>query len=51
MQGKYDPAGTEGRKLLANVLGHVIQQTGEIHLKIKVSTPGDKYELEADEVG
>lgn len=49
-QGEYDTAVTEGRKLLAHELTHVVQQTGETRLKMKVSTPNDRYEQEADQM-
>lgn len=51
--GKYQPHTTEGRKLLAHELTHVVQQRrglfGEI-LQSGIGRVGDRYEVEADEV-
>jgi hypothetical protein len=50
-QGKYDPAGSEGRKLLAHELTHVSQQRGApAASELTVSEPGDPSEVEASEV-
>jgi len=51
--GKYQPHTSEGRKLLAHELTHVVQQrkglSGEI-LQSGIGRLGDRYEVEADEV-
>jgi len=49
-EGEYAPGQSDGRKLLAHELTHVVQQTGTIHHKLTVSQPGDCYEQEADQV-
>jgi hypothetical protein len=52
--GKYDPSSSDGRKTLAHELTHVVQQrSGPVDGQpaaggIRVSTPGDPYEQEAD---
>jgi hypothetical protein len=50
-QGAYDPGSSSGRGLLAHELTHVVQQNGdEVRRKLTVGQPGDRYELEADQV-
>lgn len=50
-QGAYDPGSSGSRELLAHELTHVVQQEGdEIRHKLTTSTPGDRYEQEADQV-
>lgn len=49
--GRFEPHGTEGRKLLAHELTHVVQQSrGTAGPKAGVSTPSDPSEHEADQV-
>jgi hypothetical protein len=49
--GKYDPASSEGRKLLAHELTHVSQQRGATRTSdLTVSEPGDASEVEATAV-
>jgi hypothetical protein len=55
-EGKFQPETTEGRRTLAHELTHVVQQRqGPVDGTpaeggIKVSTPGDRFEREADSV-
>lgn len=49
--GEYNPATSSGRELLAHELTHVVQQSGDVRLKLTVSTPDDEYEQEAERVG
>lgn len=50
-QGAYDPGSTAGRELLAHELTHVVQQNGsKVQAKLTVSSPGDRFEQEADQV-
>ena len=49
--GKYDPASSEGKKLLAHELTHVVQQRGATPTtEMTVSDPGDASEVEASAV-
>jgi hypothetical protein len=48
--GKYDPESSDGKRLLAHELTHVVQQTGGVQPKLTVGQPGDKYGQEADQV-
>jgi hypothetical protein len=46
----YDPASTEGQKLLAHELTHVFQQRSAGSVEDKVSDPHDQSEVEAHRV-
>jgi len=51
--GRYQPQTTEGRKLLAHELTHVVQQRRGLSddlLQAGIGRAGDKYEVEADQV-
>ena len=53
--GRFAPATTEGRRLLAHELTHTLQQPhrsslGAVQTKLGVGDPGDTYEREADRV-
>jgi len=55
--GRFAPATTEGRRLLAHELTHTVQQRRHssvgiptVHAKLSVGDPGDIYEQEADQV-
>lgn len=47
-RGRYSPASTEGRSLLAHELTHVVQQRAGVQLKNGVGQVGDIYEQQAD---
>lgn len=48
-RGEYDPSTTEGRKLLAHELAHVVQQSGEVSRAAgSINQVGDSHEQEAD---
>ncbi|MCP4933169.1 MAG: DUF4157 domain-containing protein, partial [bacterium] len=51
-QGEYDTSSTEGQKLVAHELTHVVQQGGTqrkpVQPQMTVNPPGDQYEQEAD---
>jgi hypothetical protein len=50
-QGAYTPGSSGGRELLAHELTHVVQQSGEgVRRKLTLSQPGERHELEADQV-
>ena len=49
-EGEYNPNSSNGRKLLAHELTHVVQQSGGLHGKFKINQPDDVYEQEADRV-
>jgi hypothetical protein len=50
-QGEYNPGNSNGQKLIAHELTHVVQQGGSgIRAKLTVSQPGDPYERQADQV-
>ncbi|MEH2048251.1 eCIS core domain-containing protein [Nostoc sp.] len=49
-RGRYQPQVTEGKRLLAHELTHVVQQTGAIQAKFDVNLPGDIYEQQADQI-
>lgn len=49
-QGEYSPDSSNGQKLLAHELTHVVQQTGGVRPKLVVGQPNDQYEQEADQV-
>jgi len=50
-QGEYKPNTTDGDKLIAHELAHVVQQRGApTSGPLTVSTPGDSMEREADSV-
>jgi hypothetical protein len=49
--GQYDPASTDGQRLLAHEVVHTVQQQGSApraQFKLAVSSPGDAHEVEAD---
>jgi hypothetical protein len=49
--GEYKPRTSEGKRLLAHELTHVVQQSGSIHSHIasmSITNSGDNYELEAE---
>lgn len=51
--GHYDPAGSDGRQLIAHELTHVVQQGAappSVQGKMTVNDPNDRYEAEADQV-
>jgi hypothetical protein len=50
-ESEYNPGSSQGRELLAHELTHVVQQgSGKLMAKLAVSSPGDSYEQEADQV-
>jgi hypothetical protein len=50
-EGRYDPDGADGRRLLAHELTHVTQQAGgTADGNIVVGPPGNVYEQEADQM-
>jgi hypothetical protein len=49
-RGRYQPQSTDGKKLVAHELTHVLQQTGEIQAKLIVGQSHDAYEQEAESV-
>lgn len=50
--GKYSPDTTDGRRLLAHELTHVVQQSeGRVQGEPRVSSPDDPHEVEARRVG
>ena len=50
-QGAYSPGTSTGRELIAHELTHVVQQNGSgISRKMSVSQPGDRHEVEADQM-
>jgi hypothetical protein len=46
----YDPASTEGQKLLAHELTHVFQQRSAGRVENKISDPNDASEIEAHQI-
>jgi hypothetical protein len=50
--GHYDPTSAAGQHLLAHEVAHTVQQHGGVgrrpQFQLEVSTPTDRYELEAD---
>jgi len=51
--GQYAPGTSEGRRLMAHELTHVVQQRsdrGSFQEKITIGQPGDVYEQEADKI-
>jgi Domain of unknown function (DUF4157) len=51
--GEYSPGSTDGQRLLAHELTHVVQQgraTGGVQADLEVSQPGDAAEVEAEAV-
>ena len=46
--GAYNSGTTEGKRLLAHELTHVVQQQGGIATKLTLGQPGDIYEQEAN---
>lgn len=51
--GEYQPESSDGQRLLAHELTHVVQQggaSGGLQAKMEVSQPGDPAEVEADSV-
>lgn len=50
-QGAYDPGSSSSRELLAHELTHVVQQNGsQVHGRLAVDQPGNRYEQEAHKV-
>ena len=50
-KGEYNPGSTEGDRLIAHELAHVVQQRGATNSgPLSVSNPGDALENEADSV-
>jgi Domain of unknown function (DUF4157)/Putative RNase-like toxin, toxin_1 len=49
-RGRFQPQATEGKKLIAHELTHVVQQAGCIQTKLTVGQSGDAYEQEAEQV-
>ena len=53
-EGEYAPGSSDGQKLLAHELTHVVQQGGEsadaVQARMEVSQPGDAAEVEAESV-
>ncbi len=50
-EGEYAPGTSEGRRLLAHELTHVVQQGSDtLQGKLNIDEPGDRYEREADQV-
>jgi hypothetical protein len=51
--GEYQPHSSDGQRLLAHELTHVVQQRaapGGVQAKMEVSQPGDPAEVEAEDV-
>ncbi len=46
--GQFTSATTEGQRLLAHELTHVVQQANRLQQTVKINQPGDQYEKEAD---
>ena len=46
--GKYAPGTSEGKRLLAHELIHVLQQSNGLQGELTMNRPGDPYEQEAD---
>jgi hypothetical protein len=49
-EGQYAPGTTDGRKLIAHELTHVMQQTGQSQHELVVGPEGDVWEQEAERV-
>jgi flagellar motor protein MotB len=50
-EGHYKPANSEGRRLLAHELTHVVQQnSGEAERQLAIGETGDRYEQEAEAI-
>lgn len=52
-EGAYQPGSSEGQRLIAHELTHVVQQGGSspaVQAKMTVNDPNDQYEAEADRV-
>jgi hypothetical protein len=52
-EGAYQPATSDGQRLIAHELTHVVQQGGSspsVQAKMTVNDPNDQYEAEADQV-
>jgi Domain of unknown function (DUF4157) len=49
-RGRYQPQATEGKKLLAHELTHVLQQRETLQFKRSIGLPDDIYEQEANDV-
>src|SRR5205807_587687 len=49
--GQYDPASTEGRRLLAHELAHTVQQRDLSTNAMGISQPGEAQEREAHRAG
>ncbi|MFZ0548390.1 MAG: DUF4157 domain-containing protein [Candidatus Promineifilaceae bacterium] len=52
-EGAYQPGSSDGQRLIAHELTHVVQQGGsppDMQSKMEVNDPGDHYESEADSV-
>jgi len=52
-EGAYDPGSSDGQRLLAHELTHVVQQGASaptVQGKMMVNDPNDQYEAEADKV-
>ncbi len=52
-EGAYDPAGSDGQRLIAHELTHVVQQGASapsVQGKMTVNDPNDQFEAEADQV-
>jgi hypothetical protein len=46
--GKYNPGSSDGKRLLAHELTHVVQQTGAVQCKLTSSPQGYNHEQEAE---
>jgi hypothetical protein len=52
-EGAYQPSASDGQRLIAHELTHVVQQGGrlpDVGSKMEVNDPNDKFESEADSV-
>ncbi|WP_279323392.1 DUF4157 domain-containing protein [Actinomycetospora cinnamomea] len=48
--GRYRPDSSAGRRLLTHELTHTVQQRGAGHVGLRLGSPGDRHEHEADRV-
>lgn len=52
-EGAYEPGSSDGKRLIAHELTHVVQQGGEqanVQGELRLNDPDDQYEAEADDV-
>ncbi len=48
--GKYDPGSSDGKRLLAHELTHVVQQTGGVQAKSTLYEPGNQDEQKSEQM-